>query len=272
MARADPRGGPEATIVTTVSMDGTPIGCWRSGQGPPVVLVHGGTNDHTSWDPLLPALALHFTVYAMDRRGRGASGDLPAYAIEREYEDVAAVVDHLGVPVYLVGHSYGALCALEAARLTPNVAKLVLYEAPVAQSSARLPPGFIAELEGLVAAGRREETLTRFFQVVLARSAEEIARLRADARWATRVAAAHTVARETRIAELYRFEPTRFRDVAMPTLLLQGGESPPFLKRSTEAVHAALPNSRLVVLPGQGHNALTTAPELVSAEVLHFLR
>jgi pimeloyl-ACP methyl ester carboxylesterase len=133
----------EATVVTTVSPDGTSIACWRSGQGPALVLVHGGTNDHTYWNPLLPTLTPHFTVYAMDRRGRGGCGDATAYALEREFEDVVAVVDNIGEPAHLLGHSYGALCALEAARLTPNVAKLMLYEPPVVP---HFPPGFVAEL------------------------------------------------------------------------------------------------------------------------------
>jgi pimeloyl-ACP methyl ester carboxylesterase len=262
----------EATVMTTISLDGTPIACWRSGQGPALVLVHAGTTDHHSWDPLLPTLTAHFTVYAMDRRGRGGSGDSPAYAIEREFEDVAAVVDSFGEPVHLLGHSYGALCALGAARLTPNVAKLVLYEPPVVPFSNRFPPGFIAELEGLIAEGRRDETLARFSQVVLERSSQEIERMRGQPNWEARLAAAHTVARETALEDRYRFEPGQFTDmVKTPTLLLQGELSQPFLKSSTQVVHAALPNSRMVVMPGQGHFAMRTAPELFLTEVLSFL-
>jgi pimeloyl-ACP methyl ester carboxylesterase len=117
-------------MLTVVSRDGTEIAAWRSGSGPPLVLVHGGTTDHTNWDGVVSELGRHFTVYAMDRRGRGGSGDAPTYAVEREFEDVATIVDRLGGPVHLMGHSYGALCALEATRLTSNIAKLVLYEPP----------------------------------------------------------------------------------------------------------------------------------------------
>ena len=95
--------------------------------------------------------------------------------------------------------------------------------------------------------------------------------MRGEPAWATRVAAAHTLARETAMEEGYRFEPGRFADISTPTLLLQGEASPPFLKTSTQVVHAALPNSRVVVMPGQGHNAMRTAPELVSTEGLRFL-
>jgi pimeloyl-ACP methyl ester carboxylesterase len=261
MARTD------ATVVTTISPDGTSIACWRSGQGAPLVLVHGGP-DHTYWNPVLPALTLHFTVYAMDRRGHGGSGDGAAYALEREFEDVAAVVDRVGAPVQLLAHSFGALCALEAARLTPNLGKLVLYEPPVVP---HYPPGFVAELEGLIAQGRRDEAVARFFQVVLERSPQDTERMRGEPTWARRVAGAHVLAREVAVDDGYRFGPERFKELRTPTLLLQGEVSPPFLQTSTQVVHAALPHSRLVVMPGQDHNPLRTAPELLAAEVLRFL-
>jgi pimeloyl-ACP methyl ester carboxylesterase len=262
----------EATVVTTVSPDGTPIACWRSGQGPALVLVHGTPQDHTGWNPVLPALTAHFTCYAMDRRGRAGSGDSPTYAIEREFEDVAAVVDNIGEPAHLLGHSYGALCALEAALLTPNLAKLVLYEPPLVVDAARFPPGFIAELEGLIAEGRRDETVARFFEVMLERSPQDIERMRGQPTWATRVAGAHTFAREAAIEDRYQFEPGRFAELQTPTLLLQGEVTQPFLKTAIQMVHAALPNSQVVELPGQGHNAIGAAPDLFSTEVLRFLR
>jgi pimeloyl-ACP methyl ester carboxylesterase len=151
------------SMVTIVSMDSTEIAAWRSGSGPPLVLVHGGTTDHTAWNPVVPELERHFTVYAVDRRGRGGSGDAPTYAVEREFEDVAAVVDSLEGSVHLVGHSYGALCALEAARLTSNIAKLVLYEPPLVDGSSGVPPGFIDELDALLALGKRDELTARVF-------------------------------------------------------------------------------------------------------------
>lgn len=96
-----------------ISKDSTPIAYQQSGKGPPLVLVHGTTADHTRWAPVLQPLEEHFTLYALDRRGRGESGDADAehYSIEREFDDVAAVVDSIGEPAYLLGHSYGALCA-----------------------------------------------------------------------------------------------------------------------------------------------------------------
>src|SRR5688572_24310787 len=118
-------------MSTFRSGDGTTIACEKIGSGPPLVLVHGTAADHTRWAPVLPALSGRFTIYACDRRGRGASGDGASYAMEREFEDVAAVVDGIGGPVDLLGHSYGALCSLEAAVLARNLRRLALYEPPI---------------------------------------------------------------------------------------------------------------------------------------------
>ena len=101
LGRAD-AGAP--IMVTVRSKDGTNIASWRSGTGPALVLVHGTTVDHTAWDGVRPALEPSFTVYAMDRRGRGGSGDAPTFAVEREVEDVAALVDSIDGAVHVMGH------------------------------------------------------------------------------------------------------------------------------------------------------------------------
>jgi pimeloyl-ACP methyl ester carboxylesterase len=211
-------------------------------------------------------------VYAVDRRGRGESEDGPTYAIEREFEDIAAVVDSFSSPVNLLGHSFGGICSLEAARLTRNISRLILYEPPVLPNSTdAIPPRFADELDDLIREGRRDEAIARFFEVVLKRPAEFVDGLRSDPSWSRRVAAAHTVPREMRIEQLYRFEPERFRGIVVPTLVIEGDQSAPWLRASTLAVHQALPNSRLVVLPGQGHAAMNWAPELFAETVLQFL-
>src|SRR5687767_12504745 len=117
--------------MRVASQDGTSIAVQVTGRGAPLLLVHGTTADHSRWTPLLPALEARFTVHAMDRRGRGESGDAADYSLVREFEDVAAVVDAIGGPVNLLGHSYGALCSLEAALRTSNLRKLILYEPPI---------------------------------------------------------------------------------------------------------------------------------------------
>jgi pimeloyl-ACP methyl ester carboxylesterase len=274
---AKDRADEEGTVMTeqhavlerVTSRDGTTIAFRRSGQGPPLVLVHGTTADASRWDPLLPLLEPAATVCAVDRRGRGGSGDGPAYSLEAEAYDLVAVIDAVGRPVDLLGHSYGALCALEAARLTTAIRRLVLYEPSLTDIA---PPGFTDRLEELMAAGRREEVVIAILRDLAGVTEDQLAQVRALPSWANRVAAAHTVVREQRVEEGYRFEPERFAGVRVPTLMLAGGETPPELLASTEMLAAALPDVRVHRLEGQGHVAMLTAPELFVREVLTFLR
>ena len=124
--------------------DGTPIAIFSSGTGPPLIAVHGATADHTTFRVVGPLFATTFTVHAIDRRGRGSSGDTEPYAIEREFEDVAAVADVLaaeaGVAVTVVGHSYGGRCALGAALLTDAIGRVVSYEGAPTPAGIELPP------------------------------------------------------------------------------------------------------------------------------------
>src|SRR5690606_7278675 len=129
------------------SPDGTSIGFQRSGRGTPLLLVHGTTADHSRWSAISPSFERHFTVYTMDRRGRGASGDASEYHLLREAEDIAAVIEAIGEPVHLLGHSYGALCCLEAAPLTDKVSKLILYEPPLPSDAPFYPTGVPERLQ-----------------------------------------------------------------------------------------------------------------------------
>lgn len=259
------------TQKRVTSKDGTPIAYWRSGEGPPLVLVHGTASDHSRWAPVLPAFEQRYTVYAIDRRGRGGSGDSENFAIEREFEDVAAVVDSLGEPVNLLGHSFGGLCALEAALLSRNVRALALYEPSFEMVGAELySPEVIERLETLLQAGDRDGVVATTARQVAGVPPEVVAYMRSQPAWQARVAAAHTVPRELRAVKTYRFDPERFRDLAVPTLLLNGSESPPGYRMAEEAVDEALPDSRIVVMPGQGHGAVDTGTDLFTAEVLRF--
>jgi pimeloyl-ACP methyl ester carboxylesterase len=254
------------------SKDGTSIAYQRSGVGTPLVLVHGTGGAYSRWLPLLPALEPHFSVYAVDRRGRGESGGSDAYAIDREFEDTAAVVDSIGEPVNLLGHSYGAMCALEAALLTRNLRKLVLYEPPIAVEGVPIyPAGVIEQLQALLEVGDRAGVLTTFMREVVRMPANELELFQSSSAWPARVAAAHTLPRELRAHEQYRLKAERFKGLTTPTLLLVGGASPDFFKTAIAKVNAALPTSRVVVLPGQQHIAMDTAPELFVREVIAFL-
>jgi pimeloyl-ACP methyl ester carboxylesterase len=236
------------------------------------VLVHGTGGSSVRWMPVLPALEQRFSVYAVDRRGRGQSGDAAGYGIEREFEDVAAVVDAIGEPVFLLGHSYGGICALEAARLTANIRKLILYEPPTPVEGVPIyPPGAIDRLQALLDAGDRESLLATFSQEIVKMPPHQFQRLKDSPAWPARLAAAHTLPRELRAHERYRFQPDRFTTLATPTLLLLGSDSPYFFKAAIEAIAAVLPHHRLVLLPGQQHIAMDTAPELFVNEVIGFL-
>jgi pimeloyl-ACP methyl ester carboxylesterase len=258
-------------METVASRDGTPIAYQRSGEGPPLILVHGAAADRTRWLPILPRLEERFTAVVVDRRGRGGSGDAAAYDVAREFEDVAAVVDAVGAPAFVLGHSYGALCAIEAARLTGNLRKLVLYEPPVPAGIPLNPPGVVERLEAMLARGERDALVTTFLREVPRLAEAEIEMLRSLPSWPGRIAAAHTIPREIRVADGYRFDPGRYAGLTVPTLLLLGGDSPPVFRRATELVHEAVPGSRVVVLPGQQHTAMNTAPELFLREVFAFL-
>jgi pimeloyl-ACP methyl ester carboxylesterase len=259
-----------------VSKDGTAIAYQKSGHGPPLVLVHGTGADHTRWAPLLAHLGEHFTVYAMDRRGRGGSGDASTYAVEREFEDVVAVVEAAGEPAYLLGHSFGAVCSLEALCLTDRVKRAVLYEPPLLLGSVIVEASTVEKLETLLREGDRQGLLETFYGEVVRMPPSELAMLQTLPAWQGRLAAAHTIPREERLyvlgaAEQYRFDAGRFSSVGVKTLLLLGGDSPSFFKSSIDAVHAALPRSHVVVMPGQQHTAMNTAPELFLREVISFL-
>lgn len=254
------------------SADGTSIAYQRSGNGAPLVLVHGTGGTYSRWAPIVPALERHFTVYAVDRRGRGESGDASAYNIEREFEDIAAVVATFGEQANLFGHSFGGICSLEAALYTQHVSRLVLYEPPIPVADVQIyPDGVIDRLQALLNAGDREGVLTTFMSEVVRMLPHEIELSKSMAAWPARVGTAHTLPRELRAHEGYRFKPSRFKALTIPTLLLVGGESPHFFKAAINSLHQTLPNSRVVILPGQQHIAMETAPGLLVREVLAFL-
>jgi pimeloyl-ACP methyl ester carboxylesterase len=254
-----------------ISKDGTAIAYRQRGAGPPLLLIHGTTADHRRWAGIAPQFEQHFTVYAMDRRGRGGSSDAPDYHLLREAEDVAAVLESIGEPALVLAHSYGAVCALEAALLTDQIRKLVLYEPPIPTGDAVYPPEVPDRMQALIDRGALEAALEVFMREVVRMPEHELAAYRQRPMWAGRIELAPTIPRELTIDRAYRFEPGKYAELSVPTLLLLGGDSPPFLRRGTEAVDAALPNGTVVVLPGQQHIAMDTAPDLFMDAVLPFL-
>ncbi len=271
----DRPGGPPTRGVS-ISRDGTPIAWFRSGSGPPLVLVHGATADHTTFRVVEPLLHGRFTCYALDRRGRGASGDTLPYSIIREFEDVAAVVDtaslESGRSVDLLGHSYGGWCALGAALRTPNVRRLVVYEGGPSPHAGSAPArGLAARLRALLAHGDREAFVRLFMRKVVGMTPDELAAFEASPVWPARVAAAETALRELEEAPTSESGLDALAAVTVPVLLLLGGETAPVFRIEIEALAARLPDARIAVLPGQKHAAHHTAPERFVAEVVRFL-
>lgn len=260
-------------METVRSRDGTSIAFWRSGSGPPLVLVHGATADHTTtWRFVRGELERHFTLFAMDRRGRGGSGDALSYDLQREAEDIAAIVDSIGGPADLIGHSYGGLCAIEAALLTRNLRRLILYEAVPLRGSDGYQPGIIDRFQAMLDAGDVEGMLTAVFRELVEVSDEDLQLMRSqrDA-WAVRLKNAVTLPRELRSEESYVFKPERFAGMRAPTLLLAGADSPARELNNAKGVVEVLPDARLVTMPGQQHVAMYSAPDLFVREVIHFL-
>ena len=207
-------------------------------------------------------------MFAVDRRGRGRSGDATNYALKREYEDVVAVVEAAGEGVNVLGHSYGGVCALEAALLTDGIRKLVLYEPPMGYLT---PPHVVYRLHTLLEEGRRDELLGYFMREVAGLPPDQVELLRSLPVWEARLDAADTIPREERASREYVFDPARFRDLDVPTLYLQGGDSSEPFKAAGEALQSALPDCRVAVMPGQQHAAMDTATDLFTAHVLSFL-
>lgn len=259
-------------LLTFDSRDGTAIGLWRTGSGPCLLAVHGTAADHTAWDPVLPFLAGSFAVYAMDRRGRGASGDSDPYAIEREFEDVVAAVAALPGPVHIYGHSFGATCAAEAALQTSNLGRVILYEGgPRAPGLLVYADELISKLERLVEDGLTDEALSTFMLTTAGVTEAELRVLRGRPSWAARVRAAPTIPRELRAISAYGTDLARFATLNARALLLVGSETDGRRREVIVRLLDALPNAELEVLPGQKHAAHQTAPQLFARVITEFL-
>ncbi|MDP9482232.1 MAG: alpha/beta hydrolase [Chloroflexota bacterium] len=267
---------PAIVAGTTTSADGTPIAWFRSGDGPPLVLVHGATADHTAWRTAGPLLATSHTLYAIDRRGRGASGDTATYAIAREYEDVAAIVDAValaeGRPVDVVGHSFGGRVGLGAALLTPHLRRLVVYEgAPAPDGRSFHGTAVMNRLETLAADDDRAGLLAYFLATVVGMTTDELAAYRLEPTWRARVEAAPTIVREMWAEATEEAGPERYAGFRSPVLQLIGSESGALFTDGTWALDRLLPNGRVVVIPGARHAAHHTHPERFVHEVRTFL-
>jgi len=259
-------------METVISADGTGIAYWREGSGPPLLLVHGGVWDHLAWHFVVPFLARKFTVYTFDRRGRGESGDTPPYAVERELDDIDALLQMIRDPAHLLGHSAGGILALLAAERTDNLLSLILYEPAFVVDGARQRPApdVLEKMRSLLAAGDPDEVIRIAMRETLALSESEIAAMEAGPGWEHLRAVAHTVPDDLELWNV-PLVPESVHAVRTRTLLLTGSESPAWLQQAAQAVQAALPFARLRVLAGQEHHATLTAPEMFAQVVTNFV-
>ena len=247
---------------TIVSKDGTTIAFDRLGGGPPVVLVCGGPTDRKYPNgQLAPLLASTFTVFNYDRRGRGDSGDKAPYAVEREFEDLDAMIGEAGGSAFVFGTSSGGALALLAAAHGLPITKLALWEPPyiVDDSRARPPADYKEQFVAMMASDRRGDVIEFFFTTIVGMPAELVGQMRQAPFWPAQEALAHVLVYEADVMGDYSFPADRVRSVAVPTLVLDGGTSP-WLSNSANAVATALSNAARRTLEGQTHD--------VSAEAL----
>ncbi|MGA3214164.1 MAG: alpha/beta hydrolase [Acidimicrobiales bacterium] len=254
-----------------VGEDGVSIGLLTAGSGPALLLVHGGMGRLESWAPVWSKLAEHRQVTAMDRRGRGTSGDTVAYSLSKEFADIVAVATHIAArqsaPVDVFAHSFGATCTLGAAARGAPFRRLALYEPPGPQT---VPAEWVERVCALVAEGKSGRAMFSFVTEIVGLSPEQFEGYRnlPGAEGVLAIVAA-TMPREARALTSVDLGELA-EAVAVPVLLLLGATSPGWAAQITRALEAALADPQVAVLAGQGHDALDSAPDLVVEELVRF--
>jgi pimeloyl-ACP methyl ester carboxylesterase len=279
-APAEARGPfPAEPTRLVASRDGVEIAVFevgaRDSHDPPLILVHGATADHTTFRALAPVLGSHRRLLAVDRRGRGASGDAEAYSIEVEFDDLAAVANAYATgpgTVDILGHSYGGRCALGASLRTDTIRRVVAYEsAPLPTGASYRPDGLLERLRADLGRGDREAALSGFLAGIVGLSDEALASYRAEAVWPARVAAAHTILRELEAEVSPAAGLDALGRVTVPVLLIVGGVSRSPFGIGTEALAKRLRDATVVKIEGAAHAAHHTQVADFAAAVEGFL-
>lgn len=255
---------------TIRSLDGTQIGAVTVGSGQPLVMVHGAWNWRDHWMGVAEELAQSRTCWVMDRRARGSSGDGDDYSFDREIEDIESVLDAAGDEASLIGHSSGAIYALEAAR-RHGVERLAVYEPPLRWAERGDPHQIVDRVRGLVDEGKPDEGAEMFFREEGRLGEEELCQLKTLPVWEEIVALAPICVREWDAILDANLSVDRYQDLSMPTLVLAGSENLDHPSMATESLSATLPYVRTSVLDGHAHRAHLTDPKLVADEVGSFL-
>jgi pimeloyl-ACP methyl ester carboxylesterase len=260
-------------METVRSRDGTTIAFDRSGRGPSLIIVGGALSDRGAVPDLASRLAAELTVIAIDRRGRGDSTDTPPYAVEREVEDLASLVDAAGGSAFVLGHSSGAALSLRAAEAGLPIARLAVYEPPLMVDDTRppIPDDYIAHLDELIAEGRRGEAVSYFLTTGPLVPPPAIEQIKRSPGWAAMEAMAHTIPYDARIMDGLMTDSAaplaRWATLTVPILVLDGGASPPWIRHGASALAEVLPNASTATLDGQAHSP---APEVLAPVLLRF--
>ena len=247
------------------SKDGTKIGFSKTGRGPALILTTGAFQDRYGLAEHAKLLSAHFTVYNYDRRGRGESEDNQPYAVEREIEDIGALIQEAGGSAFLFGGSSGAVLSLDAAGCGLPIPKLALYEPPFVVDDSRnpVPEHFVEQLKEMLAAGRRGDAAETFMVKGANIPPEVAADMRSAPFWAATEAVAHTLIYDATIMEgMMSGKPLpaeRWAGVIMPTLVMDGSQSPAWARNAVQALTRSLPNSRHHTLEGQAHGVTPEA-------------
>jgi pimeloyl-ACP methyl ester carboxylesterase len=258
-------------MKTVQSKDGTPIAIEKSGRGRAIVLVNGAVNDKKDVTALRERLEPHFAVVAYDRRGRGESGDTQPYAPEREIEDLTAVLDSAGgSDAFLYGHSSGAILALQTVTRGVSVRALAVNEPPYIREGTRPRPdakSVAARLRHLIANGDRETALTVFLTEEVALPAEALQALKAAPSWPRMIGLAHTTPYDTELAGDSELPEASLRGISIPTLVLHGTASFPWIGETARAIAKLIPGAEFKLLEKQRH---TPAPDVLAPALLEF--
>ncbi|MGP0071718.1 MAG: alpha/beta fold hydrolase [Bryobacteraceae bacterium] len=257
---------------TVRSKDGVEISVQKAGSGPPLLLIHGSLlNGSLSWGAVLPKLAEHFTVYAMDRRGRAPSGDAKKYSLAIEADDIVSSADAIGGPVIVLAHSYGALASLEALNRLKNVARLILYEPPVIMSPA-LTELVATRMEQALEANDREQIVTMFLRDQVRVPPDRIEMMKSSPIWPIVLQISPTLPREARAVNAYQHSAANLANCKILTTVLVGTETVGLLREAALFLRAAIPSCQLVVLEGQGHGAMLDAPDFFADKILEIAK
>jgi pimeloyl-ACP methyl ester carboxylesterase len=253
------------------SKDGVEISVQKAGTGPALLLIHGALlNGMLTWGGVLAKLAEHFTVYAMDRRGRAPSGDAKKYSLGNEAEDIGCVVGAIGAPVVVLAHSYGALATLEALDRLTTIRHLILYEPPV--SLQPRDPSIVANMQRALDSNDREGVVTTFLRDQIGVPPDVIARMQSSPIWPIVLDISPTLPRESGEVNTYQASRVRLANWKAPTTLLLGTETVGLLKDAAFFVHESIPGSRLIMLEGQGHGAMLEAPDFFANRILEIAK